>query len=316
MFFVSYGAISAYMVNNIQILEVQMLVSVFISFGIIQEGDERWLSITLSCILLLFVWIPTSLPKEITFLRYGSTLCIIGIIYITLVLAFEAPKYITRDSISEVAIFKVDSKFFSAVGVTLFAFDGGQNIPSIQNELVFRNKRRMKKVICRGMFIVTLSYVIMGVLGYLTNVTNTPDLIVFREPISGGKSYDWPMVIARIFVAIYLNMNLPIQIYPTRLSLERMIWGTEVEHKKLRHYALTVGILISNLILAILLPDAIFFFKIVGAVFAMPICIIFPAILYCKTIDSSFEKAISMLGVMVTTLLAVGCIADTLISSS
>ena len=207
------------MVTNIQILTVQMLVSVSISFGIIQESDERWLSITLSLILLAVVWIPMCLPKEITFLRYCSTLCIIGIIYITLVLAFQAPQYITRETMSEVTIFKVNSKFFSAVGVTLFAYDGGQNIPSIQNELVFRSKRRIKKVICRGMFIVTLSYVIMGVLGYLTNVTNTPDLIVFREPASGQKSSDWPMVIGRIFVAIYLNMNLPVQLYPTRLSL-------------------------------------------------------------------------------------------------
>lgn len=291
-----------------------MSVSFLKTVYILDDSDKLLTDILIPLGCLVFIWIPVSLPREITALRYGSTCCILGMLYIVLVLLVQAPDYMSNQNYSEIHYIKIDRTVFGVIGICLFSYCGGQNIPSIYNELLLRSPSRISKVIRRGMTTIMIFYSSLAVIGYLTTLHDTPELIVFRPTISGSKEEDWPMVLARLTVIIYLNMNLPMNLYPTRLCLQRM-FCSYTEQNTFIHCILTIFILTSNLMFALLLPDALFFFRITGSLGAMAICITVPALLYCKICDDKFEKGMVMLGCGIVWVLGSMVIVDTVIAS-
>jgi amino acid permease len=291
-----------------------MIVSFLRTITVLDDSHDVIISTVIPAACLVLIWIPASLPREITALRYGSTCCIIGMLYIIVVLIAQAPAYMARQDFSEVEYIKLDRNIFSVIGICLFSYCGGQNIPSIYNELLLRSPSRIKKVILRGMATIILFYCLMALIGYLTTLHDTPELIVFRPPISGSKDEDWPMVLARLTVIIYLNMNLPMNLYPTRMCLERILFNTQPPNMIL-HCLLTTIILTSNLLIALLLPDALFFFRIVGSFGAMAICITIPAMLYYKISRNRCEKAVVIIGCACVWVLGCSCIVDTVLTA-
>ena len=235
---------------------------------------------------------------------------VLGMCYILIVLALQAPSYIDPESFSDIK-YADFSQFFTAFGVAFWAYDGGQNIPIIYNELTHKSRHKMQGVIIKSMCILSTIYCSLGLLGYLSTQPNTPILIVFRAPIS-GESSDWAMIIGRIVVCIYLNMAIPMNLYPTRLTLEEMIWGQDKKRNTKIHIGTTLAILSSSATLAIFGPNIMVFIEMLGSLCAVPLCIVLPGCLYVRLSKNGAGRMCVSAGMGICIALGVGCILNSL----
>ena len=268
------------------------------------------ISAGLKLVFLMLVWFPLCLPRELTALRYFSMMSLLGMCYILIVLALQAPYYIDPDSYSTIK-YADFSQFFTAFGVAFWAYDGGQNIPIIYNELADKSRNKMLGVIIKSMCILTIIYCSLGLLGYLSTQPNTPILIVFRAPIS-GESSDWAMIIGRIVVCVYLNMAIPMNLYPTRLTLEEMIWGQDMKRNTKIHIGTTLAILSSSTLLAIFGPNIMVFIEMLGSLSAVPLCVILPGCLYVRLSKNVAGRMYVGAGMGIGIALGAGCILNSL----
>jgi amino acid permease len=199
-----------------------------------------------------------------------------GIIFITLVVLVQTPYYVHQNTdLSEnLVLMKLDNSIVDAASLTIFAYDGIINIPTIFSELQHRSTARMHKVTFRACLMLMLLYSTLGILGYISYAGNVPNLIVFRPPPGPGE--DWLMVTAQLIVAFSLMFSVPIKVIPTRKSLEHMFFSSG-QFGSFGHTVSTVLILVCSMSLAILFPDTLGYFKITGGLFGVVLVFILPS---------------------------------------
>lgn len=307
---ICFGGIIAYV-----ILIPEIIINILKTFSLIDPAITPQLTVYLTFGLFLLVWLPLSLTKELTALSYGSMLSIIGISYITLLVIIESTSFIPSADYDKFSYAKFSNTFLEAVGVALFAYDGAQNIPTIYGELKHKDIKTMYLVIKVSTILLVILYSTLGIVGYLSHLDYTPEVIIFRSPFDGNLTSDWSMLISRVFVCLSLNMALTVNLYPTRLTIQQVVWGSEKKDNNLIHVGVTVGILLVAMTLALVMPSVIFYFKLLGSMFATPICVIFPCMAYCKVSDNRLVKNIAIMGAAFISILALGCFIDTLIKT-
>ena len=84
------GTVAAYMV-----LAPQIMVSILVSFGILDDPEDNNWRIYITLIMSVAVWFPLCLPQRITTLAYFSFLSVIAILYITVLVAVQTPDQIS-----------------------------------------------------------------------------------------------------------------------------------------------------------------------------------------------------------------------------
>ena len=101
-----------------------MMLSVFVSFGIIESTDNEKLRIWIIFVMTAFVWFPFTIPKKITTLAYFSLLSLVAIAYIAIIVIVQFPAYAENFiEIEKLVLIKVDSSFLNSIGVIFFSFD-------------------------------------------------------------------------------------------------------------------------------------------------------------------------------------------------
>lgn len=306
---ICFGSIVSYV-----ILIPKIAIEILLTYSLIEEAIAPALKVYLTFGIFFFIWLPLCLTKELTALSYGSMISVLGISYITVLVIIESFDFIPSADYDKLEYASFSNTFLEAVGVCLFAYDGVQNIPIIYSELKGRERKTMYSVIQMSMVLLIILYTTLGIVGYLSHLDTTPDIIISRLPLDKTSS-DWFMLIARIFVCLMLNMSLVANLYPTRIIVQQMAWGAEQKGNNIVHVGVTVVILLAAIILALVLPNVIFYFKLLGSLFATPICVILPCMAYYKVSDDKLVKNIAVIGAVIIGILALGCFIDTMIST-
>lgn len=307
-----FGAVAAYMV-----LVCSMLSSVLFSLGVVADPDDEQLRPLIIFGLTALVWLPMSIPSEISALQYFSMICVLAIIYITCVVVVSTPVYVLNNtSWTDLTLFNMDSSFLGAFGICFFAFDAVQNVPLIYNGLRPRNIRRMKKVVSRSILLLLCLYLALGVFGYLSYAGNVPDLVVFRPLVQGSSGQDWPMLIGRVMVCVYLSGAAPLNFYPLRKSVEQFISGSEYTPNRIRYLLITVTLLTLAASLAIAVPTAVSYFKVIGGILCSEMGFLVPSMIGWKTIDSTWTKTSLVILAVALTAIGVACAVDEIIHLS
>ena len=142
-----------------------------------------------------------------------------------------------------------------------------------------------------------------------------PGVIVFRPTLPGvTQDTDWPMLIGRIMVVFYLNVSVPLNTSPCRASVEFFISGNHEFNNKTRYYIITIAILILAAALAIIMPDAVVYFKILGGLLCVPLCFTLPAMIYWKIKPHDASNILLMILAIIMSLLGIGCVVDTILT--
>ena len=241
--------------------------------GLVQDPESQQARGLFLLAVVMCVQLPLVMPEKVQSLRFASSVSLCCVLYVALLVICQAPTYMAENT-TPIAYFRWDLKALDAIGVIFFSFDNALIIPVFYDELSNRKPKRMVKVLKRSFGLLVLLYLALGVLGYLSYAGNMPDLVVLRPSLQG--TYDWPMLVGRVVYIMTLMMQIPFCLYPLRLATQQFIGGSNFERNDRQYYLLTLTYLVVPMCIAILVPQVIIYFKVLGSVFALLTGIVFP----------------------------------------
>ena len=143
-----------------------------------------------------------SISRSIAALRYSSLFGVLCSIYMVLAVTFVfwLNRTIVPDPIQNFRDAKlVDFSFdgiVNTVPLIIFAYMYQVNIPSIYLELTKRNYNTMSTVVTYGTSLSVLTYVVVGIFGYVTFV-HDPDVLNDKNILTAPYGNNIPMLIVR-----------------------------------------------------------------------------------------------------------------------
>jgi solute carrier family 36 (proton-coupled amino acid transporter) len=242
---------------------------------------------------------PLSIMRNLSALRFKALFNVLCVTFIMSVVIFELPYFVKQNNYNDTKYFVVDINIFGAFSNSLFAYLCHQNITRIQGELFNPTMERMKKVTRRSLWIMTILFFSLAMFGYLSCLNDTPDLIILRDRPK-DISNDAAMVVCRVLVTFTMSIAIPINLNPCRVSIQKLVFKTEGKASNVMHYGITLGIILTSLILAIFLPDIKIVFNFLGGFCGGVMALIIPGLMYIKHKDLPITSMKSLAVISVT----------------
>jgi amino acid permease len=196
------------------------------------------------CVCILII-IPLCLLKDISKMRFSSTLGVITISALALIIIFQFPWYFSHylkelykpdDPKTHINIFDIskgfdkDLYFFTGSSTLFYAYSCHIAAFPIYKSLKNRNIRRARKVFSRSIMLDGFLYMLIGVCGYLSTPIETPDLIIDRYQYFDT---DIIMLIGKSAFILALCAKIPANYNSFRLSVLALLFdNTEVTNKR------------------------------------------------------------------------------------
>lgn len=171
-------------------------------------------------IIIAIIVFPACLLKSVNSLRYATFVSIGAIFYTAVLLVMEMPFF--WDGKGKLELFKLNWDFFSAFGITFFAFTCQPGFYSALDKLSKRDEGHKVKVAYRSCMINLVFYIIITLSGYLSSYDNTPDIIISRK---GPDSFVVPVFISQMLIAGALCVSIPLNFVPLRTAIYNQTFG-------------------------------------------------------------------------------------------
>ncbi|XP_043937228.1 putative sodium-coupled neutral amino acid transporter 7 [Protopterus annectens] len=240
-------------------------------------GSKHWYTdrkFTL-CITSIFLILPLSIPKEIGFQKYASSLSVIGTWYVTIIII---AKYISPDK--EIIPGNIPTSpaswtaVFNAMPTICFGFQCHVSSVPVFSSMHRPEVKRWSGVVTAAIIICLFVYTGTGVCGFLTFGSSVDQDVLLSYP-----STDVPVAIARAFIIICVLTSYPILHFCGRAVIEGL-WlryrGETVEvdvwREKRRRILQTTVWFFLTLILALFIPDI---GKVISVIGGLAACFIF-----------------------------------------
>ncbi|OXB74055.1 UNVERIFIED_CONTAM: hypothetical protein H355_003118 [Colinus virginianus] len=233
---------------------------------------DRKFTISVTAFLLI---LPLSIPKEIGFQKYASSLSVIGTWYVTAVIIF---KYIWPDKeLVPVEIPTSPSTWmavFNAMPTICFGFQCHVSSVPVFNSMKQPEVKTWGAVVTAAMVIALFVYTGTGVCGFLTFGASVDQDVLLSYP-----SNDIPVALARAFIILCVLTSYPILHFCGRAVLEGL-WlrytGVTVEEdvvrERRRRLLQTISWFLLTLLLALFIPDI---GKVISVIGGLAACFIF-----------------------------------------
>ncbi len=202
--------------------------------------SKVWFKICLMEGIALCFLFPLNLMRDVSKLRFSTVFGLIAIFIVAIVLIIQLPLFINEYWTSDYFInhpeyhinwfnigkaFNENLDFFSGTATIFFACAVHHGMFPVYDKLADHSKRRTRKVIFRSCLLNCVFYVIIGIVGYLTQPINTPDIIIERKSLKNDPK-DILLTICRLLVAFMLIVKIPMNYNPMRLSIFNLFFGT------------------------------------------------------------------------------------------
>uniref|UniRef100_A0A8C2AQG5 Sodium-coupled neutral amino acid transporter 7 n=1 Tax=Cyprinus carpio TaxID=7962 RepID=A0A8C2AQG5_CYPCA len=268
---------------------------------------DRKFTITLTSVLII---LPLSIPKEIGFQKYASTLSVIGTWYVTIIIIV---KYIWPDKDVSPGIIPVSpaswTDVFNAMPTICFGFQCHVSSVPVFNSMKKPEIRPWWAVVTVSMIICLFVYTGTGVCGFLSFGSSVSQDVLMSYP-----SDDIAVAIARAFIIICVVTSYPILHFCGRAVLEGL-WlrfkGEEVEtdvaRERRRRILQTLVWFCLTLILALFIPDIGRVISLIGGlaacfIFVFPGLCLIQAKLSEHDVRSASWKGMVAYGVVMVTI--------------
>ncbi|XP_065272622.1 sodium-coupled neutral amino acid transporter 7 [Emys orbicularis] len=233
---------------------------------------DRKFTISITAFLLI---LPLSIPKEIGFQKYASSLSVIGTWYVTAVVII---KYIWPDK--EITPGHIPTRpsswmaVFNAMPTICFGFQCHVSSVPVFNSMKRPEVKPWGAVVTAAMVIALSVYAGTGICGFLTFGASVDQDVLLSYP-----SDDVPVAIARAFIILCVLTSYPILHFCGRAVLEGL-WlrykGETVEEdvvrERRRRVFQTVCWFLLTLLLALFIPDI---GKVISLIGGLAACFIF-----------------------------------------
>ena len=120
------------------------------------------------------------------------------------------------------------------------------------------------------------------------------------------------MVVARLWVALTLAMGVPINMHVTRVSIS-LYFPVKSKNSLPVHVLSTSLILVTSVIMAVMVPDAVSYFKFIGASLSIIIGKVLPTMIYFKISENPSKRTALTIWTLLFALIGAGSILSSLI---
>ncbi|XP_036608668.1 putative sodium-coupled neutral amino acid transporter 7 [Trichosurus vulpecula] len=278
-----------------------------------EAGSNHWYTdrkFTISLTAFFFI-LPLSIPREIGFQKYASSLSVLGTWYVTAIIVI---KYIWPDK--EMSPGDIPTRptswmaVFNAMPTICFGFQCHVSSVPVFNSMRQPKVQTWGGVVTAAMVIALCVYMGTGICGFLTfGVSVNPDVLL------SYPSNDVLVAIARVFIIISVLTSYPILHFCGRAVLEGL-WlrykGETVEEdvarERRRRVLQTVTWFLLTLLLALFIPDIGKVISIIGGlaacfIFVFPgLCLIQAKLSEIEEVKPSSWWALVSYGVLLVTL--------------
>jgi amino acid permease len=231
--------------------------------------------------MALVVLAPIASMRKMDSLKYTSFFGMFAMAYLLVLCIYEYISLATKGAAFPIKPFvPLSLTAFRAFSIFVFAFNCHQNIFPIQNEARNNTPKWMSFVISTVMSISLGIYIAFGLFSYGS-----------YEKLDGSilKSYPLekiPYIIGRFLFMFLLACSYPLQSFPCRMSIERIVKVISPKMAESRpliiYWASTAFIILVTAAVATPKVGLDIILAIIGATAGPAICYIFPAILYLK----------------------------------
>lgn len=230
---------------------------------------------------------PVCFMRKMDSLKYTSYAGMAAVLYLVILTVVN---FFNTDSasFSNIPLFvKPSLAMFSSYGSFVFAYTCHQNILPIQNEARNNTPRGMMNIIATSMTTATIFYLAVAIFGAATYGTEVNDNIL-NDMKANVFTYA-----ARIFYILLLLVSVPLQVFPCRLSIEKMaLFYMRAERltkatSDYLFYGSTIAILILTAGIACFDISLKIVLQIVGAVAGTFICYFLPSIIFNKLFEGT-----------------------------
>lgn len=233
--------------------------------------------------------IPLNLQKNMSRMRFTTILGITCLLIITIVIIIQLPSYITYYHDNNIpynpnwynlnkAISKSKLDVFSAFATIIFSYNCHYGVFAVDNMLKKNNKERMRKVIKRSVLLDGSFYLVVGVVGYLTQPDNVENLVIDRMKI--GET-DYLITVCRLLTAIMLICKLPVSFNSLRNSLLNLIFNDNEVNIK-RNLLITIPLSILTSVCGALYTDIDNIISFLGGFGSTSIAYLLPLFVYIR----------------------------------
>lgn len=271
--------------------------------------SKFWFKSTVMIGTSIIVILPLNIQKNISKLRYASFVGIVSLVVIALVLIIQLPEYIVYnlkqpETHINILNFNMNLYFFKATGTLFYAYSCHYGVYPIYQKLKDNSDDRINKVIIRAIVIVSLFFIVVGIVGYLTEPNHTHDLIIKRNNIFEGV--DYIMTVCRLLVVLVLFAKIPNNYTAMRISLFNIfIKKNEDEEMSLQtNLLVTVPVTILTAFVGAVYDKIDSILSFLGGFCATIISFIIPVLIY---FIANKVKVLSVKGVFVIVLFLFMC---------
>eukprot|EP01080_Neovahlkampfia_damariscottae_P010801 gene10801-3419_t len=219
--------------------------------------------LTIMILSILFI-LPLTLIQNINNLRFTSGIALLSLLYV-ISLVFIKGMMNFKELGKNILFFNTNiSEVLRALSVLVFAFSIQFNVLPIQRELYNPTNIRMGFVSIIGSLGSISVYLIMGIIGYLTFSNSTKGNIL--------KNYDDSDIsiqIGRLALTLTVLFSYPIVSFPFKILLKNTIFQSfcskwSKKSSILVNIILSVMIVFSTFLIAVVVPDVSIIFGIAG----------------------------------------------------
>ncbi|GKT37130.1 putative Amino acid transporter system N2 [Aduncisulcus paluster] len=263
-----------------------------------EHAAEQWYGSRQFCLAIIAILIlfPLSMLQRIDFLKYtsfASLVCVIFVIVVVLVYWLMAMAGSVESSISTEPVVwaKGGIDVFLAAPLLGVSYTAHYNVLNIYNEMSNRSHKKFSPVISSSVIIVSITYLLMSIPGYLTWRDDTPSNILDIYPNSFI-----PATLARLALAITISFSYPLVQFALKLVILRIVgFNNASSAKRPYHIMISIFVLIIAVTLAMFVDDISIVTSFSGSLFGTNIVFTIPALFFFTIRKDTKSRVIAVI---------------------